>query len=129
MTGRTAEIDQPIAALITDLEQRGLLKDTLVVVGGEFGRTATAQGADGRDHSVSGFPMLLAGGGVKPGISFGATDEYGVNAVENKSHIYDLQATILHILGLNHEQLTYDYAGRPFRLTDVHGHVLSDIVA
>jgi hypothetical protein len=129
MTGRTAEIDQPIAALITDLAQRGLLKDTLVVVGGEFGRTATAQGTDGRDHSVSGFPMLLAGAGVKPGLSYGATDDYGVQAVEKKSHIYDLQATILHILGLNHEQLTYNYAGRPFRLTDVHGNVLHDILA
>jgi hypothetical protein len=129
MTERTAEIDQPIAALITDLAQRDLLKDTLVVVGGEFGRTATAQNDDGRDHSVSGFPMLLAGGGVKPGFSYGATDEYGIKAVEGKSHIYDLQATILHTLGLDHQKLTYTYAGRPFRLTDVYGNVLNDILS
>ena len=129
MTERTAEIDQPIAALITDLAQRDLLKDTLVVVGGEFGRTATAQNDDGRDHSVSGFPMLLAGGGVKPGFSYGATDEYGIKAVEGKSHIYDLQATILHTLGLDHQRLTYTYAGRPFRLTDVYGNVLNDILS
>lgn len=129
MVQRTAEIDQPIGALIADLDRRGLLKDTLVVVGGEFGRTATAQGTDGRDHSVSGFPMLLAGAGIKPGISYGATDEYGVNAVEKKSHIYDLQATILHALGLDHEKLTFNYAGRPFRLTDVYGNVLDEILA
>lgn len=129
MTERTAEIDQPIGALLTDLGQRGLLKDTLVVVGGEFGRTATAQGSDGRDHSVSGFPVLLAGAGIRPGLSYGATDDYGVQAVDKKSHIYDLQATILHVLGLDHEKLTFDYAGRPFRLTDVHGHVLNEILA
>jgi len=99
------------------------------VVGGEFGRTATAQNDDGRDHSVSGFPMLLAGGGVKPGFSYGATDEYGIKAVEGKSHIHDLQATILHTLGLDHQRLTYTYAGRPFRLTDVYGNVLNDILS
>jgi hypothetical protein len=128
MTERTAEIDQPISGLLADLEQRGLLQDTLVIVGGEFGRTATAQNNDGRDHSVTGFPVLLAGGGVKPGFSFGATDEYGIHAVEGKSHIYDLQATVLHTLGLDHERLTYTYAGRPFRLTDVYGRVISEVL-
>ena len=114
---------------MTDLERRGLLKDTLVVFGGEFGRTATAQGTDGRDHSIKSFPTLLAGAGVKPGTNYGLTDEYGIHPLEKKTHIYDLQATILHILGLNHEELTFEYGGRPFRLTDVFGHVLHEIVA
>jgi hypothetical protein len=129
MVERTTAIDQPVGALMTDLERRGLLKDTLVVLGGEFGRTATAQGTDGRDHSVASFPTLLAGAGVKPGISYGLTDEFGIQCLEKKSHIYDLQATILHILGLDHEALTFEYGGRPFRLTDVFGHVLNEIVA
>ena len=129
MVERTTAVDQPIGALLTDLEQRGLLKDTLVVLGGEFGRSATAQGTDGRDHSIASFPTLLAGAGVKAGNDYGLTDEFGVQCLEKKTHIYDLQATILHILGLDHEALTFEYGGRPFRLTDVFGHVLSEIVA
>ncbi|MCY2965585.1 MAG: DUF1501 domain-containing protein [Planctomycetota bacterium] len=129
MVERTSAIDRPVGALLTDLERRGLLKDTLVVFGGEFGRSATAQGTDGRDHSVHSFPILLAGAGVKPGLSYGVTDDYGVHCVDKKSHIYDLQATILHLLGLDHEQLTFEYGGRPFRLTDVFGNVLDEIVA
>jgi len=129
MVERTSAIDQPVGALMTDLARRGLLKDTLVVFGGEFGRTATAQGTDGRDHNVHSFPMLLAGAGIKAGVSYGVTDDYGVHCVDKKSHIYDLQATILHLLGLNHEELTYEYGGRPFRLTDVFGNVLHDVLA
>lgn len=129
MVERTSAIDQPVGALLTDLERHGLLKDTLVIFGGEFGRTATAQGTDGRDHNVHSFPMLLAGAGIKAGTSYGVTDEYGVHCVEKKSHIYDLQATVLHLLGLDHEQLTYEYGGRPFRLTDVFGNVLHDVIA
>jgi hypothetical protein len=129
LTERTTSIDQPVGALLNDLERRGLLKDTLVVFGGEFGRTASGQGNDGRDHNITGFSMWLAGGGAKGGLSYGATDDYGQKAVENKCHIYDLQATILHLLGLNHEQLTFKYAGRDFRLTDVHGSVLNDVIA
>jgi hypothetical protein len=129
MVERTSAIDQPVGALMDDLEQRGLLKDTLVVLGGEFGRTATAQGSDGRDHSIASFPMLLAGAGVKPGLSYGVTDDYGVQCVDKKSHVYDLHATILDILGLDHTQLTYEFGGRPFRLTDVFGNVLTDILA
>ena len=129
MVERTTAIDRPVGALLTDLERRGLLKDTLVVFGGEFGRTATAQGTDGRDHSITSFPTLLAGAGVKPGINYGLTDDYGIHPLEKKTHIYDLQATILHILGLNHEALTFEYGGRPFRLTDVFGHVLHEIIA
>lgn len=129
MVERTTAIDKPVGALMTDLERRGLLKDTLVVFGGEFGRTATAQGTDGRDHSILSFPTLLAGAGVKPGISYGVTDEFGIHPLEKKTHIYDLQATILHILGLNHEQLTFEYGGRPFRLTDVYGNVLHEILS
>jgi uncharacterized protein (DUF1501 family) len=105
------------------------LKDTLVVFGGEFGRTASGQGNDGRDHNIRGFSMWLAGGGAKGGFSYGATDDYGQKAVENKCHIYDLQATMLHLLGLNHAQLTFKYAGRDFRLTDVFGSVLNDVIA
>lgn len=129
MVERTSAVDRPIAALMTDLQRRGLLRDTLVIVGGEFGRTATAQGTDGRDHSVTSFPMLLAGAGLKPGVDYGVTDDHGVHCVEKPSHIYDLQATILHLLGLDHEQLTFTYGGRPFRLTDVFGNVLEDILA
>jgi hypothetical protein len=123
-------VDQPIAALLTDLKRRGLLEDTLVWWGSEFGRTPYSQGnGTGRDHNPGGFTMWLAGGGVKPGFSFGATDELGFQAVENKVHMHDMHATILHLLGLDHEKLTYRYAGRDFRLTDVHGHVVRDIVA
>ncbi len=124
-----AETDQPVAALIKDLKSRGMLEDTLVIWGGEFGRTPTAEGKDGRDHNPHGFTMWLAGGGVKPGIRYGNTDEFGYYAVENKVHMHDLHATILHLLGLDHEKLTYRYAGRDFRLTDVYGHVVHDIIA
>ena len=123
------EVDLPIAGLLTDLKQRGLLEDTLVLWGGEFGRTPVAQGTDGRDHNPEGFTMWLAGGGVKGGFRYGATDEYGYYAVENKMHIHDLHATILHLLGIDHEQLTYRYAGRDFRLTDVSGRVAQAILA
>jgi len=121
-------VDQPIAALFEDLDQRGLLDDTLVWFGGEFGRTPFAQGKDGRDHNPRGFTMWLAGGGVRPGLAYGSTDELGDSAVENKVHMHDLHATILHLLGLDHEQLTYRYAGRDFRLTDVAGEVVTDIL-
>ncbi|WP_425617179.1 DUF1501 domain-containing protein [Anatilimnocola sp. NA78] len=123
------EVDRPIAALLTDLKTRGLLDDTLVLWGGEFGRTPVAQGNDGRDHNPEGFTMWLAGGGVKPGIKYGATDEFGYYAVENKVHVHDLHATILHLLGLDHQRLTYRYAGRDFRLTDVAGHVVKGIIS
>ena len=123
------EVDRPIAGLLKDLKARGLLDDTLVLWGGEFGRTPTAQGKNGRDHNPEGFTMWLAGGGVKPGIQYGATDEYGYYAVENKMHIHDLHATLLYLLGLDHEKLTYRYAGRNFRLTDVAGQVAHDIFA
>lgn len=123
------EVDKPIAALLTDLKERGLLQDTLVLWGGEFGRTPMAQGKDGRDHNPQGFTMWLAGGGVKSGFAYGNTDEYGHKAVENPVHMHDLHATILWLLGLDHEKLTFRYAGRDFRLTDVHGKVVHDIMA
>lgn len=123
-----AEVDQPIAGLLRDLKSRGLLKDTLVVWGGEFGRTPAAQGGrDGRDHNPEGFTMWLAGAGVKAGTAYGSTDDYGWFATENKVHLHDLHATLLALLGLDHEKLTYRYAGRDFRLTDVAGHVVTDI--
>ena len=122
-------IDKPIAGLLTDLKRRGLLKDTLVVWCGEFGRTPYAQGTDGRDHNSKGFTAWLAGGGVKGGMAYGATDDYGYEAVSGKVHVHDLHATILHLLGLDHERLTFKYAGRDFRLTDVHGNVVKEIVA
>jgi hypothetical protein len=125
-----AEVDRPIAGLLKDLKARGLLQDTLVLWGGEFGRTPAAQGGrDGRDHNPEGFTMWLAGGGVKPGTAYGATDDYGWFAAENKIHIHDLHATLLALLGMDHEHLTYRHAGRDFRLTDVHGHVVTDIFA
>lgn len=123
------EVDRPIAGLLQDLKARGLLEDTLVLWGGEFGRTPTAQGSDGRDHNPEAFTMWLAGGGVKPGLQYGATDDYGYYSVENKVHFHDLHATILHLMGLDHKKLTYRYAGRDFRLTDVHGNVVHDIIA
>ncbi len=127
---RTAlQVDVPIAGLLYDLKARGLLKDTLVVWGGEFGRTPISQAGDGRDHNPYGYTMWMAGAGVKPGMVYGATDDYGYYAVEDRMHIHDLHATILHILGLNHEQLTYPYAGRNFRLTDVFGNVAHKILA
>ena len=124
-----AEVDKPIAGLLKDLRSRGLLDDTLVIWGGEFGRTPTAQGKDGRDHNPYGFTMWMAGGGVKPGFAYGATDDYGWFAQENKVHIPDLHATILHLLGMDHERLTHRYAGRDFRLTDIAGHVVKDLIA
>lgn len=120
--------DQPFAALLADLKQRGLLDETLVWWGGEFGRNPYTQGADGRDHNPRGFTVLLAGGGVRSGFTYGMTDEYGYEAIENKVHMHDLHATILHLLGLDHQRLTYRYAGRDFRLTDVAGRVVHDIV-
>ncbi len=126
---RAEACDRPIAALIQDLKQRDLLKETLIIWGGEFGRTPAAQGGDGRNHNNRGYTTWMAGGGVKGGCSYGATDEHGYEAVENKCHIHDWHATILHLLGLDHEQLTYRYAGRDFRLTDVHGNVVKDIIA
>ncbi len=123
------EVDKPIAGLLADLKSRGLLKDTLVLWGGEFGRTPTAQGDDGRDHNPHGYTMWLAGGGVKPGTVYGATDDYGYYAVDNKMHIHDLHATILHLLGMDHKRLTYRYGGRDFRLTDVFGEVAHGIIA
>ncbi len=124
-----AAVDQPIAGLLKDLKARGLLEDTLVLWGGEFGRTPTAEGTDGREHHPFGFSMWLAGGGIKGGMTYGATDEFGWHAVENKVHVHDLHATILHLMGINHEKLTYRYSGRDFRLTDVHGRVVTDILA
>jgi hypothetical protein len=123
------EVDKPIAGLLKDLKARGLLKDTLVLWGGEFGRTPTAQGDDGRDHNPNGFTMWMAGGGAKPGTIYGATDDYGYYAAENKVHMHDLHATMLHLLGIDHTKLTYRYAGRDFRLTDVYGNVVTDVVA
>lgn len=122
------EIDQPIAGLIQDLKARGLLEETLVLWGGEFGRTPYAE-SDGRDHNPYGYTMWLSGGGVKGGMIHGATDEFGYHAVENRMHIHDLHATILHLLGFDHERLTYRFDGRDFRLTDVHGTVVGDILA
>lgn len=126
---RCASVDQPVAALLNDLERRGLLDETLVLFGSEFGRQPTAQGPDGRDHNITGYPMWLAGAGVKKGCNYGATDEYGIAAVEGRMHTNDLHATLLALLGLNHEQLTYRYAGRDFRLTDVAGKVVEEIFA
>jgi len=128
-TKNAAEVDKPIAGFLADLKARGLLKDTLVLWGGEFGRTPTAQGTNGRDHNPYGFTMWMAGAGVKGGYAYGATDDYGYYALENKMHVHDLHATILHLLGLNHERLTFRYAGRDFRLTDVAGNVATDILA
>jgi membrane-anchored protein YejM (alkaline phosphatase superfamily) len=126
-TKNAAEVDRPIAGLLTDLKARGLLEDTLVIWGGEFGRTPTAQGKDGRDHNPHGFTMWLAGGGVRGGMAYGATDDYGYYAQQDKVHIHDLHATVLALLGVDHERLTYRHAGRDFRLTDVEGHVVRGI--
>jgi hypothetical protein len=123
------EVDQPIAGLLTDLQQRGLLEDTLVWWGGEFGRTPTSEGGNGRDHNPHAFTHFLAGGGVKHGFSYGITDDYGYYTVAEKVHVHDLHATILHLLGLDHERLTFRHAGRDFRLTDVEGHVVAPILA
>lgn len=126
---RCSEIDKPIAGLLTDLKQRGMLEDTLVVWSGEFGRTPAAQNREGRDHNNRGYTSWMAGGGVKGGFSFGATDEHGYEAVAGKCHIHDWHATILHLMGLDHKRLTYRYAGRDFRLTDVYGNVLKEILS
>lgn len=124
------ETDQPLAALLGDLKQRGLLDETLIVWGGEFGRTPTSQGTNGgRDHNPRGFSMWLAGGGIRGGTAYGATDEFGFAAVENKVHVHDIHATILHLLGLDHERLTYFFGGREMRLTDVAGRVVHGILA
>ena len=122
-------VDRPIAALLKDLKQRGLLDDTIVLWSGEFGRTPFAQGSDGRDHNPQGFSLWVAGGGIKGGMIHGATDEYGYHAVENIVTSYDLHATIMHLLGIDHERLTYRFGGRDFRLTDVHGHIVREILA
>jgi uncharacterized protein (DUF1501 family) len=122
------EVDQAMAALLRDLKRRGMLDDTLVIWGGEFGRTPMAQG-NGRDHHIKGFSMWLAGGGVKGGLTYGATDDFGYNAVENVVHVHDLHATMLRLLGIDHEKLTYLYQGRQFRLTDVSGKVVKPLLA
>ena len=121
--------DQPVAGLLKDLDQRGLLEDTLVWWGGEFGRTPFAQNRDGRDHNPKGFSVFLAGGGVKPGFAHGETDEFGYEAVAGRVHMHDLHATLLHLLGLDHKRLTWRLGGRDFRLTDVHGHVVDEIIS
>ena len=122
-------VDKPIAGLIRDLKRSGLLDETLVIWGGEFGRTPIAENANGRDHNPHGFTMWMAGGGIKPGITYGRTDDYGYYAVENKVHFHDLHATILHALGIDHSKLNYRYAGRDFRLTDIYGEVVHDLLA
>ena len=124
-----AKVDRPLAGLLTDLAQRGLLEDTLVVWGAEFGRTPMAENGDGRNHHPQAFTMWLAGAGVRGGLTYGATDEFGYRPVENPIHMHDLHATLLYALGLDHERLTYRYAGRDFRLTDIHGHIVRDIFA
>lgn len=122
-------VDRPSAALVKDLEQRGMLEDTLVIWGGEFGRTPMGQGEDGRDHHINAFSLWMAGGGVKGGHIHGRTDDFGFNVVEDPVHVHDLHATILYLLGIDHKRLTYTHKGREFRLTDVHGHVVDDILA
>ena len=123
------DTDRPSAALVRDLKQRGLLDDTLVVWGGEFGRTPMVQGGnDGRDHHPNCFSMWMAGGGIRPGISFGGSDDFGFNATTDKVHVHDLHATLLHLLGIDHERLTYRFQGRDFRLTDVHGEVVRRLI-
>lgn len=126
---RCPDMDQATAALIRDLKRRGLLEETLLVWGGEFGRTPVSESGDGRDHNPYGFTMWMAGGGVRGGVSYGATDDFGFQAVENRVSVHDLHATILNRLGLDHERLTYRYAGRDFRLTDVHGRVPAELLA
>ena len=128
LTTNCTAIDQPIAALFADLKQRDMLKDTLIIWSGEFGRTPGVRNNDGRDHNSKGFSMWMAGGGVQGGMRYGATDDFGVAAVEDKFHIHDFHATMLHLLGMDHKKLTYRYAGRDFRLTDVHGNVAKKIL-
>ena len=123
------QVDQPLAGLLLDLKARGLWESTLVLWAGEFGRTPFSKGGDGRDHNPTGFSVWMAGGGVRGGTAYGATDDLGYNAVENVTTVYDFYATVLHLLGLDHERLTYRYGGRDMRLTDVHGHVIRDILS
>ena len=129
------QVDAPVAALIEDLKSRGLFDETLLIFGSEFGRTPAVETSarvnvqNGRDHNPYGYSIWLAGGGVKGGMTYGATDDFGFQAVENKTHVHDLHATILHLLGLDHTKLTYRYSGRDFRLTDVHGQVIQQIIA
>jgi hypothetical protein len=123
------DIDRPVAALLMDLKRRGLLEETLVLWGGEFGRTPTSESGDGRDHNHWGFTVWLAGGGVRGGHAHGATDEFGFRAVENRVHVHDLHATILHLLGIDHEKLTFRFSGRDYRLTDVYGNVVREVLA
>jgi uncharacterized protein (DUF1501 family) len=122
------DIDQPVAALLSDLKQRGMLDDTLVLWGGEFGRTPSTEGSDGRDHNPWGFTVWMAGGGIRGGMAYGATDPFGFKAMEDKVHVHDLHATILHLMGFDHEKLTYHHAGRDYRLTDVSGRVVHEII-
>ena len=134
MRGQALDVDKPTAALITDLKQRGLLDETLVIWGGEFGRTNYCQGKIapenyGRDHHPRCFSIWMAGGGIRPGMVYGETDELGYNIVQNPVHVHDFQATVLHQLGLHHEQLTYKFQGRRYRLTDLYGNVVKDIIA
>jgi hypothetical protein len=129
LANNCAATDRPVAGLIRDLKSRGLLDDTLVIWGGEFGRTPTAEGTNGREHHPFGFTMFLAGGGVRGGLAHGATDDFGWHAQRDKVHVHDLHATILHLLGLDHERLTYHFSGRDYRLTDVHGNVVREILA
>jgi len=129
ITNNCTAIDKPMAALVQDLKQRGMLKDTLLIWGGEFGRTPTSQNDNGRDHNAGGYSMWLAGGGVKGGMRYGATDEHGTKAVKDEMHIHDLHATALHLLGLDHERLTYRYSGRDFRLTETHGKIAKGLIA
>ena len=128
LTKRVPDMDQAAAALITDLKRRGLLDSTLVVWGGEFGRTPVSESGDGRDHNPYGYTMWVAGGGFKGGLAYGATDEFGFKAVENRVSIHDLHATLLNQMGIDHTKLTYRYAGRDFRLTDVFGEVVKDVL-
>ncbi|MEM6980897.1 MAG: DUF1501 domain-containing protein, partial [Planctomycetota bacterium] len=121
--------DRPVAGLIADLKQRGLWEDTLIVWGGELGRTPVVQGKHGRDHNPQGFTMVLGGGGIRGGMAHGETDEFGYHAIADRVHMHDLHATILHLLGIDHTRLTFPYAGRDFRLTDVHGRVVQQVIA
>jgi uncharacterized protein (DUF1501 family) len=128
LINNSQSIDKPVAGLIRDLKQRGLLDDTLVIWGGEFGRSPTAQGTNGREHHPFGFTMWMAGGGIRGGMTYGATDDFGWHAIDKRVHVHDLHATILHLMGLDHERLTYRHSGRDYRLTDVYGNVVHDIL-
>ena len=128
-TANAAEVDQPMGALLADLKARGLLEDTLVIWAGEFGRTPVSESGNGRDHNPYGYSIWMAGAGITPSMVYGATDEIGYHAAENRMHIHDFHATVLHILGMDHLKLTYAFAGREFRLTDVAGNVHHDILS